>query len=505
MSYSNITLLTEYRRRVEIIQDFEFPSAANIIRMSPDGRFIGTCGTYKPRIKMYETEHLSLKFERYCDAEVVAFSFLTDDFSKFLAMRNDRTLEIHAQGGLHQKVRFPCFARDILYHRSTCDTYVVGSQPEAYRINLEQGCFLAPLATSLPSINAIASNDVHPILALAGDDGRLECWDPRDRTRACVLDIPASVADMDQATFRAFKKASKGVALTAAAFDASGLQLAVGTNTGHALLYDIRAGAPHLVKDHRYGLPIKKVLFHTRSNKLLTIDSKITKIWELSGSNQGELHTSIQPSAFVNDATLVGDSGMIMYACETKRMQVYYAPSLGPVPDWCAHLEGLTEEMEETSSATGVASASVYDDYMFVSKDQLEDWGVSSLIGTKALRPYMHGYYMDAKLYERVKAIAEPDDYKSYVAEQVKRKIDEQRENRISVKAALPKVNAGKRYYLICSALSIMTWQRNTDSILLVRYLSYLVVVASHIFFVLISFFSPPPFPYSSFLYYRTG
>ena len=45
-------------------------------------------------------------------------------------------------------------------------------------------------------------------------------------------------------------------------FDSRGLRLAVGLSTGHVALYDIRRGAPLLVKDHNYGLPIVDIKWH---------------------------------------------------------------------------------------------------------------------------------------------------------------------------------------------------------------------------------------------------
>jgi len=45
----------------------------------------------------------------------------------------------------------------------------------------------------------------------------------------------------------------------------------------------------------------------------------------------------------------------------------------------------------------------VYDDYKFVTKDELEDLSLEHLIGTKLLRAYMHGFFMDARLYRKAK------------------------------------------------------------------------------------------------------
>ena len=43
--------------------------------------------------------------------------------------------------------------------------------------------------------------------------------------------------------------------------------------------------------------------------------------------------------------------------CWMGPAQAYFVPSLGPAPRWCAFLEGLTEELEES------AAPALYDDY----------------------------------------------------------------------------------------------------------------------------------------------
>lgn len=49
--------------------------------------------------------------------------------------------------------------------------------------------------------------------------------------------------------------------------------------------------------------------------------------------------------------------------------------SLGSAPKWCGFLDALTEELEESNTET------VYDDYKFVTEKQLEELGLSHLIG----------------------------------------------------------------------------------------------------------------------------
>lgn len=59
--------------KIELIQDFEFPVASNKIRCTHDGLHIMATGTYKPQMRVWECEQLSLKFERHTDAENVDF------------------------------------------------------------------------------------------------------------------------------------------------------------------------------------------------------------------------------------------------------------------------------------------------------------------------------------------------------------------------------------------------------------------------------------------------
>ncbi|CAN0486345.1 unnamed protein product, partial [Laminaria digitata] len=72
---------------------------------------------------------------------------------------------------------------------------------------------------------------------------------------------------------------------------------------------------------------------------------------------------------------------------------------------------------------------------------KVEELGVSNLVGTPLLRGYMHGYFMDMKLYTRLKAVSEPFAYEEYRKKKVKDKMDEKRKSRISIRTNLPKIN----------------------------------------------------------------
>nr|KAG5711784.1 hypothetical protein BaRGS_023548 [Batillaria attramentaria] len=131
-----------------------------------------------------------------------------------------------------------------------------------------------------------------------------------------------------------------------------GLTMGLGTSTGHVLLYDIRSNKPFLTKDHMYDLPIRDITFHEPLDLVLSMDSKIVKLWDRNSS-------------------------------------------LGTAPKWCAFLDNLTEELEESSTQT------VYDDYKFITRKELEELGLSHLIGSNLLRSYMHGFFVDIRLYRK--------------------------------------------------------------------------------------------------------
>jgi ribosome biogenesis protein ENP2 len=108
---------------------------------------------------------------------------------------------------------------------------------------------------------------------------------------------------------------------------------------------------------------------------------------------------------------------MVFLAAEQTKMNVYYIPELGRAPSWCSFLDNLTEELEEDTTQQE------YQDYKFVTRDELERYvcigqflstnppntiflhrlGVTRLVGTPYLRAYMHGYYMDYRLYSKVR------------------------------------------------------------------------------------------------------
>ncbi|CAK0744566.1 hypothetical protein CVIRNUC_001558 [Coccomyxa viridis] len=417
----------EYRRRIELIQDLEFPAACHRLKLTPDGEYLFTTGIHPPRVRVYELGQMSLKFERHFDAEIIDFQILTEDYSKAAFLCGDRSVQLHARYGTHFSTRIPRFGRDLAYDQDSADLLIAASAPEIYRLNLSEGCFYTPLATQSPAVNACAVAPGHGLFAAAGEEGLLECFDLRQRRSVGVLDAAAAAG-------------AAGEGLTALRFSDSGLQCAVGTQNGLVALYDLRSSRPSIVKDHNYGAPIKDIKFHTSgnmaggSNLMMSADKHIVNIWD-AGTAQNM--TSLQPQEpGINDVLQWKDSGLIMLGLDAPRIQAYFVPSLGPAPRWCAFLEGLTEELEES------AAPALYDDYRFVTRAELAKLGIGHLVGTPLLRAYMHGFFLHNRLWKKARAIAEPFLYDSYRQQRVTAKVEAERKSRIGLKRKLPKVNA---------------------------------------------------------------
>jgi ribosome biogenesis protein ENP2 len=79
---------------------------------------------------------------------------------------------------------------------------------------------------------------------------------------------------------------SHSLSVTAISSRPDGLSYAVGTSTGHTLLYDIRSAKPFATKDQGYGLPIKNVAWIEGGSRMagdgmvLSADKKVIKIWD---------------------------------------------------------------------------------------------------------------------------------------------------------------------------------------------------------------------------------
>ncbi|XP_014297984.1 nucleolar protein 10 [Microplitis demolitor] len=419
------------RSEIQLIQDFDMPGVSTSVKISRDGQSILATGIYKPRVKCFDTKELSMKFERCFDSEVVNFQILSDDYSKLVFLHCDRHVEIHAAHGKYYRLRIPRFGRDLEYHYPSCDLFIVGVSNEIYRLSLERGQFLKPFESESAAINKCAINPEHHLLTVGTQEGKVEAWDPR---------IKDKVGTLDCAFYCATQNLSMDTvpSVTSLKFK-GGLTMAVGTATGQILLYDIRSNKPFLMKDHMYGLPIRGIDFNDKMDLVYSMDSSIVKIWE---KNTGKLYTSIESKSDFNDLCVVPDTGFLFIANEAPKIKTYFIPSLGPAPSWCSRLDNLTEEMEETNYET------VYDDYKFVTEKELDELGFSHLKGTNMLRAYMHGYFMDVRLWRKAKDAIQPFSFEEFKKKKIREAINENRASKIKIDK-LPQINKELAYKLM--------------------------------------------------------
>ncbi|CAL8173038.1 unnamed protein product [Prunus armeniaca] len=415
-----------YMQRVDLIQDLRFETATTKIKATPDGEFLIAAGIYPPQVKVYELRELSLKFERHLDSEIIDFEVLADDYSKLAFLCADRSVYLHAKYGKHYSVRIPRMGRDIVYDCWSCDLLCAASSPELYRINLEQGRFLSSLSTQSTALNVVSRSKLHGLVACGGEDGAVECFDLRVKSSVGRINAVAPAGDIDQE-------------VTALEFDEkTGFLMAVGSSAGKVLVYDLRSSHPIQVKDHMYGSPILDIKWHQTLNseapKLMTTDNHIVRIWD---PDTGEGMTSIEPTAgTINDICAFPRSGLMLLALDCSQIPSYFIPELGPAPSWCSYLQNLTEELEEGGQTT------IYDDFKFLTKEDLERLKLTGLIGTNLLRAYMHGFFIDYQLYKKAKALAEPFDYAEYREQQKREMLEKELAGeRITIKRKLPKVN----------------------------------------------------------------
>lgn len=332
---------------------------------------------------------------------------------------------------------------------------------EVFRLNLEAGRYMrgyevdvggddmtssgggalqGGIATGSVNTAAIAEES-HSLLAFGTSLGTVEFWDPRVRGRIGILQGPAQADLIDGRS-----------EITALEFDRSGLVLATGSSTGLIHLYDLRSSSPVLKKDQGYGYPIQTLIFlasstmtqaQTSESKILSSDKRIIKIWD---TKNGAPWTSVEPAVDLNCVAWCKDSGMLLTANEGRQQHAFFIPQLGPAPKWCSFLDNMVEEMaEDPNDPSAFASQSAgetYDNYKFLTMQQLETLNLSHLVGTTSLlRPYMHGYFVAQRLYEEAKLIADPSIWEER-SKRVKAKIDSERESRIrGNKKVVAKVN----------------------------------------------------------------
>ena len=313
----------EYRHRVELLQDFRFPSGSQCLRMSRDGKFCIASGVYPPRIRTYELSELAMKFERYIEGKVAKFEILSEDYRKLAILREDRYLEFHAPWGYYYRTRIPDFGRDLAYDRFGCHLYIGASKSSVYRLDLEQGRFLESLKTgSQDGVNAVEVNEMHQLVGCACASGVVKFYDPRASSIKSIATLNVGGDEQDRSEITSFQ------------FSQSGLRCAVGTETGVLQTYDMRSTRPEQTRRHQYEMPLHTVKFLS-GGKVLSADRKVIKLWDMN-SNDSTPFAAIETPADSAEVTVVPNSGLLFVrggsSAETFFLFTYSLVSLTITP-----------------------------------------------------------------------------------------------------------------------------------------------------------------------------
>jgi len=362
--------------------------------------------------------------------------------------------------GCHYATRIPRYGRALAYVKPQAHAIITAEGNEVFRLDLEAGRFLKPFELGgfegpggeVKSAECVGVADgSHGLLAFGTNAGTTEFWDPRSRNCVGVLAPPANSGTVID-TFGEMQTPS----ITAMQFHHNGLTFATGNQAGIVTLYDLRSPAPVLSKDQGYGFPIQTLsFFHTQATseeKVLSADKRIIKIWDFV---DGTPWTSVEPSVDINHVCHIPNTGMIFTANEGQQMHSFLIPALGPSPWWCSHLDTQIEQLADRSIndpdayASATADAATYDNYKFLTKPEMRQLNLDHLLasgkGSSVVRPYMHGYFVDQRLYDEARLIADPFEWERQKQRLVAAKIEKDRESRIRTsardKAAKIKVN----------------------------------------------------------------
>jgi ribosome biogenesis protein ENP2 len=322
-----------------------------------------------------------------------------------------------------------------------------------------------PTHGEVTGCNAVDINPAHGLLAFGTEGaGVVELWDQRARRQTGTLSIttpivmdaslsaarrglPGLILPGEDANEVAVKNAMAGLNVSALCSSQDGLNLAVGTSTGHVLLYDLRMDKPYATKDQGFSLPIKSISWpgdpppsasaaHRVAaassevrDTVLSADAKGIKVWPKSDPTSNLASISPQSGCDLNDVHHLPGSGLVFAAVEGTQCAAWYVPTLGPAPKWCSFLDRITDEIDEEQASGG--KRGVYEDFKFVDRAELERLDMGHLIGSNALRPYMHGYFVALPLYERARLIANPSAYSDAREKAIQAKLDKKAESRI--------------------------------------------------------------------------
>eukprot|EP00796_Vickermania_ingenoplastis_P000328 gene328-182_t len=378
--------LPEWLAELELIHDLEFHTRRAAFGAAPTERISSPLGTTRTASRFDVTE-LSMKYSFNADMNILSG----------FALRRGRQITVHHLLLLWIACECPrpaCLA----YNKFDAELLSAGASPEIHRIN-ETGA-----SEGVNHVEVFQSGPVSGVCRLL---------QRRADGRRGVAGGKVRVADGAEVRH-------------IAAEEDGGMLFACGTSAGEVLLFDI----------------LKSYFFQGRSTStgaasfVLSADTRAVKVWN---KTDGANFTSVEAPATITDFCVLrgqhnmvepfrcDDSGVLAICCDTPRVQVHFIPQLGAAPRWATFLENLTEELEEKDLTT------VYDDYTFISKEELDRLGLSaSDMADGKIRPAMHGAFIENGLFRQLKAVVDPAGFNRYVAEASKQRKTDRWGDRIS-------------------------------------------------------------------------
>ncbi|OHT09020.1 nucleolar protein 10-like [Tritrichomonas foetus] len=407
----------ELKNRISFIQEFEFTGSSRQVHISRDCLTVAVSGEYPPQIKIFDLPDLSQTTVFSVRRSPAHFEFLTDDWSKLGALRGDRKFDLYTKGGIFASISLPIRCRNFVYNPPTADVIMSSEDSQLLRLNLELGQFVQSIPACAQNGNCVAVSDVHQLIVCGFDDGQLEFYDPRDKRSLAAVDLGSEV--------------------TQVAFNKSGYKVAAGLSTGDVLLFDIRSATPRLRYSHRNDTPINSLAFQNNDKYLLSSDSRGVRIYSLE--NEGKFYTSFETKSQLNHMIPFPDSGLIFAATDAQKVQTMFIPELGPAPRFASFLENLINDVE----AEEQDGTPLYENMKFVTRDELEKYGGGHLVGSSALKPYMHGFFVHRELYKMIVSQNEGTELEDHLKRTRMEKKEEAEKAKIVAQRKAPKKDLG--------------------------------------------------------------
>lgn len=290
-------------KEISSLHGLEFPVSCNDICISSNGRKLLTTGIYKPTVKLFDTKSGIIKFERHLVSDPLK-NFFLDDGEKFAILRNDKTIEFHVKGGLHEKIRTIKQPQDVSLNKFVAELYIGGNFNEINRFSLEQGRFLKSITCS--GATRISFSEINTLLA-ASFKNNITFIDTRTRNEIFQKQYDDEIVSICQ--------------------DASGLKYLVGFETGKLFEYDLRS--PKSLREIELESFAIKACY---AGKFITVGTQkqIYFIDELT--DKIEECSLIHPGFIIN--TFCIDGGIAFVGGENQAIKTYICEDFGKVPEW---------------------------------------------------------------------------------------------------------------------------------------------------------------------------